>query len=274
MMAQLIEKGDLRGAEAELAESTAVAEELQQAVPLWECISTKALVALATGRFTEAESLSEQAAAIGQRALPDAAVAIHEMQRAALLEFRGRLEEAAPAVRTLADSWPSRPVFRCALTYVEARLGHLEAAAAVLEELSRDRFAVVPFDQEWLYAMSFAAEAATLTGARDAAADLYDLLLPWSDLTAADVGEGFRGSVSRYVGLVAAATDRHEEADRSYEHALVANERMGARPWLALTQHDYGTLLLARPGADHVRGRELVERAAASFRELGMVAGV
>ena len=70
-----------------------------------------------------------------------------------------------------------------------------------------------------------------------------------------------------------AVTGRREDAERAYEHALVANQRMGARPWLALTQSDYGTLLLTGPAAGHARGRELIRRAEASFRELGMVAG-
>jgi hypothetical protein len=99
---------------------------------------------------------------------------------------------------------------------------------------------------------------------------VFELLLPWSGLTAADVGEGFRGSVARYVGLVAAATGRGADAPRAYEHALVANERMGARPWLALTQRDYGTFLLEGPAAAHARGRELVDSATATFAELGM----
>jgi len=39
-------------------------------------------------------------------------------------------------------------------------------------------------------------------------------------------------------------------------------------PWLAHTQHDYARMLLAR--GDDLRGRELLEQALATYRELGM----
>jgi hypothetical protein len=49
------------------------------------------------------------------------------------------------------------------------------------------------------------------------------------------------------------------------------NGRIGARPLLAHTQHDYARMLSARgrPG-DEGRARELLAEAAASFRDLGM----
>ena len=46
---------------------------------------------------------------------------------------------------------------------------------------------------------------------------------------------------------------------------------MGARPWLAHTQHDYARMLLARdaPG-DRERAELLLSEALATYRELGM----
>jgi hypothetical protein len=51
------------------------------------------------------------------------------------------------------------------------------------------------------------------------------------------------------------------------------NEQMGARPWLAHTQEDYGRLLLARgaPG-DAEKAHELLEECSKTSRELGMSA--
>jgi hypothetical protein len=78
---------------------------------------------------------------------------------------------------------------------------------------------------------------------------LYRLLLPWADLTATDHPEGMRGSVSLYLGLLAASTQRCAEAERHLEHALDANRRMGLRPWVARTEDELARLLLER-GAD------------------------
>ena len=71
----------------------------------------------------------------------------------------------------------------------------------------------------------------------------------------------------RYLGLLSRLLDRSDEAASQFEAALVANERMGARPWLARTQEDYASLLAER---DPGRGRELLARARQGYRELGL----
>jgi DNA-binding SARP family transcriptional activator len=268
LLANLILTGDLKGAVDELATSTPVAEEIRQAIPLWEIHSTAALIALATGRFAEGVELMELGRSIGEHALPEAAVDIYELQRTTLCDFCGGLEGVEPAVGRVAAESPARPVFRCCLAYVEARLGRSDEAGRLLGELAADGFAGVPFDQEWLFAMSLLAETAWLLDDREAAAAMYPLLLPWSGLTAADVGEGFRGSVSRYLGLLALTCERSSDAQRHLEEALATNERMGARPWVAHTERDLGGLLL--DNGERAQGLELLERALATYRMLGM----
>jgi DNA-binding SARP family transcriptional activator/tetratricopeptide (TPR) repeat protein len=270
IMAQLI-SGDIRGAEADLAAAGRVADELNQPAQLWDVTGARALLALATGRLDEADELIAQALALGERALPEAAVPIYWLQRYILCDFRGGLEEVEPAIRDLVTDYPSRPVFRCALVHLQARLGRLADAKRALGELSREGFAVLPFDQEWLYGMSMLAETAALVGDADRAEVLYGLLVPWGAFNAADVSEGFRGSVSRYLGVLAVTSGRSEDGALHFEEALRLNEAMGARPWLAYTQHDYARLLLARDApSDRARALELLEQALATYRELGM----
>jgi hypothetical protein len=119
--------------------------------------------------------------------------------------------------------------------------------------------------------MSHLAETAVAVGDTDSAAVLHRLLLPWEALNAADVPEGMRGSTARYLGLLAVSLDRSDDAIRHHEAALAMNERMGARPWLALTQEDLARRLLGRGGAgDAERARELLDAAVTTYRELGM----
>ena len=124
---------------------------------------------------------------------------------------------------------------------------------------------------EWLYGMSLLAETSALLGDADSAPVLYRLLVPWGAFNADDYPEGVRGSVSRYLGLLAKGTDRRDEAASHFEDALAINERMGARPWLARTQNDYARTLFDRddPG-DRERAQELLDQALATYRELGM----
>jgi tetratricopeptide (TPR) repeat protein len=64
---------------------------------------------------------------------------------------------------------------------------------------------------------------------------------------------------------------RFEDAEHHFEEALEANERMGARPWLAHTQHDYAQMLVARGSAgDRQRAQQRLKQALTVYRELGM----
>jgi hypothetical protein len=80
-----------------------------------------------------------------------------------------------------------------------------------------------------------------------------------------------RGSVSRYLGLLASTTKHFDDAERHFVEASAANEHMGARPWLAHTQEDYARMLSERDGpGDRDKAQALLAAALATYRELGM----
>jgi hypothetical protein len=267
----LLMLGELERAEAGLRAASRAADELRQPAHLWDVAGAHAMLAIAAGRLGEADELVERALALGERAQPEMVVPVHRMQRYTLCEFRGRLEEIEPAIRELAATRPARPVFRCALAQLHARLGRLPEAEGELAVMTAGECAALPFDQEWLLGMSLLAETAHVAGDIGAAGVLYDMLLPWAGLNVVDQCEAMRGSLGRCLGLLAATLERADEAASHFEAALVTNARMGARPWLAHTQHDYARMLLDRgaPG-DRERALGLLDAAHATYRELGM----
>jgi DNA-binding SARP family transcriptional activator/tetratricopeptide (TPR) repeat protein len=270
IIAQL-QTGDVRGAQADLAAASRIAEELRQPAQLWQYCASRALLALAAGELSRAEELVAEAFALGERAQPTAATPVYVLQRYALCDFRGRLSDVEADVRGLVASYPNRPVFRCALALLDARLGRTSEATRELEELTEADACALPFDQEWLYGMSLLAETAALLRHSESAAVLYRLLLPWASLNVADVGEGIRGSAARYLGMLAAAVERFDEAEPHFDQALALNASMEARPWLAHTASDYARMLRARNGrGDGARADELIEMASRTYRELGM----
>jgi tetratricopeptide (TPR) repeat protein len=193
------------------------------------------------------------------------------MQRSTVLEARGHLADSEPEVRELVADYPARPVFRCALAHLHAKIGRLEEAQLAVADLARESFSSLPFDLEWLYGATLLAETCVSLYQSEPAEELYRLLLPWSALIAVDPPEGTRGSVSRYLGLLAQALDRCDDAIDHFEDALAINERMGARPWLAHTREDYARLLLERGSQDdRERGNVLLTSALTTYRELGM----
>jgi tetratricopeptide (TPR) repeat protein len=267
----LVTTGDIERARAGLEAASRVAGALRQPAHLWDVGGAHAMLALAMGPLDEAEALVERMFSLGKQVQPEMAIPVYRLQRYALCDFREALQEIEPGIVDLAAERPNRPVFRCALAHLHARLGRLAEAERDLTTMAAGGFAALPFDQEWLFGMSLLAETAWLVGDADSAATLYALLLPWAALNVVDQCEGMRGSLARYLGLLAATTGRPEDAERHFEAALAMNTRTGARPWLALTQRDYARMLLGRdaPG-DRERARALREAAVATCRELGM----
>ena len=263
--------GDAGELDASVRAMSRLTEELKQPAHLWEARAAKAVLALAAGRLTEAEELIEQALALGERVKPEMAIPVYRLQRYTLCDFRGGVEKLEPAIRELVADWPARPAFRCALAHLHARLGRRSEAQRALDDLTRDDCSALPFDQEWLYGMSLLAETAALLGDTGSADVLYRLLVPWAAFNAADWPEAIRGSASRYLGILAATRRRWDEAGMHFEDAVAMNARMGARPWLAHTQHDYARMLLARARThDRESARDLLNQALVTYRELGM----
>jgi DNA-binding SARP family transcriptional activator len=270
IIAQLV-VGDVHGAEVDVAVANGISDELRQPAQWWQARGWRAMLALAEGRLDEAEILLTEAFVDGRYVEPGIAVPVHRLQRYTLCDFREALEGVESEIRDLVSAHPARPVFRCVLAHVSARVGRLPDARRSLADFARDDFSALPFDQEWLYGMSLLAETAALLSDRDSASTLYDQLLPWAALNAADVAEGFRGSVSRYLGLLATTTERWAAAESHFVDAAVMNTKMGARPWLAYTEQDHAQMLLAREGpGDRERAREHLDAALEIYRELGL----
>ena len=215
-----LQAGDIHRAQDDLEAASRIAHGLRQPAPVWQTAGAHAMLALAEGRVADAEELIPQVFELGELAQRGAALPVYRLQQYALCDFRGGLEEIEPAIRDVVAGFPARPVFRCALAHLHARLGRLAEARRVLDDLARDNFSALPLDQEWPFGMSLLAETAVLLDDADHAAVLYELMVPWATLNVVDQAEGIRGSASRYLGLLATTTERWEEAERHFEAAL------------------------------------------------------
>jgi DNA-binding SARP family transcriptional activator len=259
---------EMGAAERELAVVIEMAEKLHQPAQLAQALFSDAMLALARGEFDRGEHVSAQGYAYGKNstgiALPT--VLVHEY---ILGMVRGDPAALEPLLRTAASDYPARPFFRAMLAHHYAILGRRPEAEQALAELALDEFAGLPLDSEWLYGVSFLAETTALLGDVERVDSLYRLLMPYAALNTVNVPEGMRGSMWRYLALLAASKESWSDADHHFSRALEANERMGLRPWLAHTQEDYARMLLGRDG-NSTRGVELVDFAVATYRELGM----
>jgi tetratricopeptide (TPR) repeat protein len=124
----------------------------------------------------------------------------------------------------------------------------------------------------WITTIIYLAEVCAYLGDRERAAVLHQFLLPYDGRT---IVVGFHtfcfGAAARYLGILAATMSQWAEAEQHFEDALAMNMRMGARPWLAHTQHQYATMLLTQGKvADQEKATALLDEALKTAQELGM----
>src|SRR5262249_38996548 len=250
---------------------TKLAEQLRQPAQAWLASLLRTILALLEGRFADAEQLLAETRSLGERVQSWGATVYHGLGLYLLRREQGRVGEVEGLVRRLAADERTYAIWRCVVANMLAELGVSTEARAELNALAADSFLAVPFDEDWIVSLCLLAEPATRLGERDSAATLYELLLPYADRVAYAYPELCVGPVARYLGLLASAHDRQDEAAECFERAIEMSERIGSRPWLARAQDEFGQLLFRRghPG-DTERARELLDRARAKHAELGM----
>jgi tetratricopeptide (TPR) repeat protein len=267
----LVELGDVASAHAGLEAMARLVDELGQPAQAWLVAVLQTLLALLEGRFDQAEELIVEARSLGERAQGWNAAVSYGLQLYLLRREQGRVDEVDDLVRRGARDNPTYPVCRAALTNMLVELGATAEARKEFEAFAADGFGGLPFDEEWEVSSCLLAEVAARLDEKEHAATLYELLLPYADRVAISYPEISLGPVSRFLGILATNTGHLDDAARHFEDALVLNERMGARPWLARAQDDYAQMLLGRsePG-DAERAAILHDNARAIYRELGM----
>ena len=268
-----LESGDIRAVEAAMVAHARLVDELPMAFHQWAATSTRAMLAVLQGFHDEAERLADQALSL-QLERPNVQFAHLDQVSLVRLE-QGRLGELQQTWWELAERFPDKAFNRAWHGLAEAEVGDEDEARRALRSLI-ERLPAWPRDGLWLPALALAALLAARLDDPDAAERLYPVLLAHAaDNIAVFMPHPilFLGSASFYLGLLAALTSRWEEADTHYEAALRAHDQLGARPFLARTGYEYARMLLRRGrAADRGRAVELLDRALATARSLGIAA--
>jgi tetratricopeptide (TPR) repeat protein len=239
--------------------------------PLW-----RGGLASLRGEFADAEPMLREAVRIGTLA-GDRNVELADQVRLGIVAMRADFEAMyrsfVPIAQPKIGSSPASLSFRCGMAFVAAGSGREAEARDHLEHIAAHGLDRMPFDVNWLETVGTLGEACAMLGDADRAAQLYRLLLPYEGRLEAVAGRALAswGAVDRHLGVMAAAMSRWDDAERHFQAALRVNERLGFRPWLAWTRHQYAQMLGA---ADAPRNRErageLLSGAADLASELGL----
>jgi predicted ATPase len=268
----LMELAEMPTVDAEIETYAGLAEELRQPRYVWLTPFLRASRSLAKGRLDDCERLAREALAIGQRAQDPTSPLLFETIMFTLRMVQGQVEDRADAIKRYIENFPEIQSIRATIANLYFRLGRREDAQREFEQVAAHDFANLPRDGSWHATMANLAYVCSYLNDVRRAGILYDLFLPFAPwqlvIGSAAIGTG---SNLRFLGILATTLSRWDDAESHFEGALLMNTRIGAIPYLALTQQEYGTMLLKRGRTgDREKAHELFDQALATGNEIGM----
>lgn len=275
-LTHLLESCDGAAARRELTQIERLAGLLRQPLAQLVARSRGSTLAVLDGDFPLAASQARLAWEIGNRAsLPDAGAVLWGQLFAVWLETElpdGGEDQMEQILRGLVASSHLSTAHAAALVLIDAEHGAWEQARGRFGELATTGVAAMRPDMVYIWALALLARGCCVLGSRQHATDLYQALLPFADRAAVAAGAVMcAGSVSRYLGGLAALSGQTAAAQTHFQVAIAHHRRLGARPLLARTLHEYAQLLVARAaGSDLARAAEALAEARAIAGECGM----
>ena len=203
----------------------------QALVAMW-----RGLYALMEGRFEEVEGHAAHMLSFVPGEEPNFANT-YAVQMLWLQYELGNLAVIRPLVAAAVEQTPGLVSLQAALAMVDAELGDLDSARAIVGRLAPDRFAAVPRDVSWGAALTQLAVAVAAIGDRAAAEVLVDELRPYSgQLIVVAWGVFVAGAADRYLAMLELLLGHHDEAVAHAQAALALEERAGATACAARTR--------------------------------------
>jgi len=250
-----------------LAEAAGLPEFIRLAA-MWDII-----IVTIEGRFAEAEALAATLGRRLDRMGHSQAQLISVAQRASSRLLQGYATEYIAAFEALSEADPANLAWPAITAWCLAESGAGDRAAALLDRI--DPAAVAGADQNyiwWAVIVGFSG-AVDLVGDQRWARALYDIALPRAGSNCTLGLATFLGAADHWLGVLATAAGRYDEAAGHLEAALARHREMGARPWTALTEEAYGRVLTLRgEPADADRAAALTASAMRTAAELELAA--
>jgi DNA-binding CsgD family transcriptional regulator len=275
------QRGELDRIDEELSEINMIATRRRFSLAGWHSQRIRAARAALQGDFDLAYRINDESLVLATRMNDVSMVGVAHALTVVLASVRGDTRGLEPDIVLTVRNGPPLPLVRALLALLLALLNQRTEAAGVLDEL---RFLIddLPVGPRWAGTLSIIGVSATLLGDADAAERVYRRLLPSAGYYDGD-GSGTifsTGSIARAVGELALVAGRVDEAVGLFADAVIANRRLGARPFVALSRLGWAralrrratdaSLTAIRSPADLNLAADLTRQAAAEFRRLDM----
>jgi hypothetical protein len=185
--------------------------------------------ALMDGDLHAAAEHCDGAGALGRSAGSDNADVLAFSLRFAIGRASGSTAAVDDDVERLLGEYAGYPAADGMLAVHYLLTGRADQARRALQLRMSAGLASVPRDSEWLEALWNLGEVGAAVGDLDAVEAVHEALVPYAHLWAVDgVGAACYGNVSRQLGRLCIALDRHDQARRWLDAAAHAHEAAGA----------------------------------------------
>jgi DNA-binding CsgD family transcriptional regulator len=261
-----MEIGNLAAADSELDELEALVERSGWPLARWHYLRARASRLMLVGGFAEADQLNLQAREIA-RAMQDETA---ENMFASFVDHLTRLtgDFGAHGFEAFAAAAPPIPliVANLGLHYLVA--GDLDRSRGYYQR-ARVHLDTLRKDVGWVVTTVAIAECAAAFDDREVCETCYRALEPCGMLYLNAV-QGCFGSISRTLGVLAAALDQRDAAERHFTDAIAMERRIGSLPFLVLAQVEYARLLASDGTRGGNRARDVLAECIPTARRLGM----
>jgi DNA-binding winged helix-turn-helix (wHTH) protein/tetratricopeptide (TPR) repeat protein len=266
-------RGDVKSASVVLEGLAHLGNELRMPEMRWYYERQRAQSQLLRGQFAEALEACKTLHESGMRMGLSYCRLLVGAVRSVVSYFSSGAEALKMHIDLSGATWPAElPLSVWSYgVMLAAESGDLEAARRQYQTLARRDFDNVPKEITYLMTLCNSSVVASMLGDRPRAEKLYSLLSPYPNHNTPDLMLIHQGSVSHYLGLLAAATGRDNRVEEHFESAIAMNERIEHLPQLARTFYEYARWLRARPEASaRDRGQAFARRSTELSHRLGM----
>ncbi len=266
-----LEMGRLSQADEDIAAFSALARSTGDPLYRRDAAAYSTMRAMLEGRFDDARSAMLDVRALTERA-GDTRQTQGDRDQRYWMALEWGSDESVADVETSLKALPLGRAWAATVALLLARTRRYDDAAEWLGSISEHVLSTRPFDAEWMQMAACALEAGALVKDNRIAAVVGPLLQPYADrVVVLSQGLVCLGSTARFAGLAAATYGDWELAERNFDAAAIANQKLEAYPALAHTQAEWGWALLAQgKRGDNKRAESLLVQARDLADELDM----
>jgi len=264
----LMERGEIDSAEVELETLAQLNARLRQPTYTSASMLKRIVLFLMRGELAETERLITQAIAMAKA---DALREQLSVQIFALRREQARLGEVKPVLSTFLRENTVASIWQPGLALLYIELEQREDARRAFEQMAAGGFSAIPRDGRWLVCIIYLCEVCAELDDAARAAELYDLLRPYSGRNIFAGHLIYYGSADRHLGMLCLSMRHWPEAERHFRTAVATNRRLGAVLPLAHTQYEYAAMLLKRDASgDRELAEALLRESLETARRLGL----